>query len=646
MSFADQFLRKEKVADNTEAVLQLLNIISNPESKVLLTPDQASSVKSLQSRCSFQVKPLVEIYRDRLWAAWKKYEDPEMDLKTAISKHEENKVSESQARDKALKEAKSDGTSVVQTTVPPRDFHETIIEIQNAQYLIDPKTGVASANPLQYSKKIEWDDFMDEVHINPYSGTVDLYKTLLSLMEECARVGCTRDQLCKVYKMFVFHHMKESYNALSYEKDAETIFDILMGLLDVSGHLNKMKECLRMIKRKPHVGITTPIRAYQSIIAEVLSIQSPNSTEKENREQAMKEASKAVKFFTTKAVWAELQQWKESFKHKHHRFAMLSEVIDFINEIETQPGMRPSSTLTLDNQEVKIDLFLSDTQQNWSCQFGQGFDEIHEEDEEYEYEEEDYEEVHTSELSEMGPRYANLSSSPGSQYGNEASTIAAHDGRKTRQQPGPLTPGMARWGEHGHVSPTKKKGGKGKAKSTFPLRPSSNQGAGSSRGSGARPSDRKSRSTQRSSTSSSPSVPKASTSPVTPRSGAPSPSAEQPTRQGSSIPPRSGSASSTESSYKRGKSAERSESQIRRNRSPSVGRCWICWKRHPEGRCAYGKIKATSDMCKCGYGYHPRNKCLTPSVDQPAPARSSSKEKGSNKSSHPFMPQNNKGHPN
>ena len=280
MSFADSYLRKEKVADNTEAVLQLLNIFASSDSNITLTPDQANSVKTLQSKCSFQVKPLVEIYRDRLWTAWKKYEDPKMDLKTAISRHEENKVAESQAREKILKEGKSDGTSVVQAAVPPRDFHETIIEIQNAQYLINPKTGIAGSEPLQYSKKIEWDDFMDEVHVNPYSGTVDLYKTLLSLMEECARVGCTRDQLCKVYKMFVFHHMKESYNALSYEKDAETIFDILMGLLDVSGHLNKMKECLRMIKRKPHVGITTPIRAYQSIISEVLSIQSPNSTER------------------------------------------------------------------------------------------------------------------------------------------------------------------------------------------------------------------------------------------------------------------------------------------------------------------------------------------------------------------------------
>ena len=644
MSFADSYLRKEKVADNTEAVLQLLNIFASSDSNITLTPDQANSVKTLQSKCSFQVKPLVEIYRDRLWTAWKKYEDPKMDLKTAISRHEENKVAESQAREKILKEGKSDGTSVVQAAVPPRDFHETIIEIQNAQYLINPKTGIAGSEPLQYSKKIEWDDFMDEVHVNPYSGTVDLYKTLLSLMEECARVGCTRDQLCKVYKMFVFHHMKESYNALSYEKDAETIFDILMGLLDVSGHLNKMKECLRMIKRKPHVGITTPIRAYQSIISEVLSIQSPNSTEKENREQAMKEASKAVKFFTTKAVWAELQQWKETFKHKHNRFAMLSEVIDFINEIEIQPGMRPTSTLTLDNQEVKIDLFLSDTQQNWSCQFGQDFDDTHDEDEEYDCDDEDYEEVNTSELSELGPRYANLPSSPNSQYGNETSTIAAHD-RKTRQQPGTLQPGMARWGAQGHVSPAKKKGGKGKPKPTFPFRPSSSVGSGASRGSAARNSERQSRSTQRSSSGSAPSVPRAS-SPATPRSGAPSPSARPPPGLETSPPHRSGSASSTESSFRKGRSAERSASQLRRNlRTPSVGRCWICWRRHPDGRCEYGKIKAAQDMCKCGNGFHPRNVCLTPSVDQPAPARSSSKEKKPNKPSHPFMPQNNK-HPN
>ena len=637
MSFADQYLNKEKVSDNTEAVIELLDIVSNRESKFNLTEAQLANVKSLKAKCSFQVKPLTEIYRERLWNAWKAYEDPSMTLMTAITTHEQNKISDIQAREKTVKDG--DKGAAATSSVPPRDFHETIVEINNAQYIIDPKTGVNHPKPLLYSKKLEWIDFMDEVHLNPYSGTVDLYKSILNLMTECARVGCDRDQLCKIYKEFVFHHMQESYNSLSYENDAETIFDILMGMLDISSHLTKMKECLRMIKRRPHEGIQKPIRAYQSLITEVLSIQSPSSTEKENREQAMKEACKAVKFFTTKAVWTELQRWKEKFKHKNNRFAMLSEIIDFTNDCESKPGNKPSSTLTLDNQEVRIDLFLSDTQHTWSCQFGQEQYEEYDEEDDDEYDEEDLEEVHTSELSDMGPRYANLPSTPHSLYGNEAPTVAAHD-RKTRQQPGTLYPGTARWGEHGHVSP-KKKAGKGKTKSSFPFRPSSTQGT--IRGSGQKSSDRRSRPTQRGSAASAPAAPYSPASPSHPRSGGSSPAGGKSPKPQSPAKPRSGN-SSTESVNRKGRSAERKEIFDRTQRTPSRGRCWICWTRHPDGKCDYGKIKAAQIMCRCGYGYHPKNVCLTPSVDNSTHQKS--QEKLASKATHPFMPKADKTHPN
>lgn len=629
MSFAEQFLRKEKVADNTEAVIQLLEIMTSNESKIQLTPEQTESIKSLKTKCSFQVKPLVEIYREKLWKQWRQYADPEMNLKTAVSLHESNKRRESEAREKAIKE--KDGVNVAQF-VTPRDFHETIIEIENAQYLIDPKTGLAAEKPLQYSKKVEWEDFCDKVHLNPYSGTVDLYKTLIDIMKECTRVGCTRDQLCLVYKLFIFHHMKESYNSLSYEQDAETIFDILMGLLDVNSHLARMKECLRMIKRRPHEGVTTPIRAYQSLIAEVLSVQSPNSTEKENREQAAKEAAKAVKFFTTKAVWAELQKYKEQFKNKHHRFVSLSEIIEFVNEYETIPGMRPSSTITLDNQDVKIDLFFSDTQQSWSCQFGQNHEDLVSESEE-EYDDRDDEEVHTSELSDMGPRYANLPSTLGSHYDNAASTVAAHDRAKTRSQPGPLHPGVARWDAQGHLSPVKRKSMKTKAKSAVPGRPSS----GGSRGFGSQTSDRKSRPPQRGTSYSGPPGIRSPSSTATSPSRAQTSPPGQPPRPASPYKARSGSASSSGSNYRKGKSPEKSSSR-ERGRSPSVGRCWICWKRHPDGRCEYGKIKATQNMCKCNQGYHPKSLCRTPhpSVDL--------SKKGSDHQT--FMPRVDSNHPN
>ena len=636
MSFADQYLRQEKVTDNTEALIKILELLSTSEAKIGDIPKQElEDLKKSKTRCEYQVKPLIEVYREKAWQAWKDFSEPTIDLAQAISDHESSKIDGSEAQKKREEERKDKEGS---TYIPPRDFHDNIIEIENAVYLIDPITGKVQDKPLKYSKQIEWADFANKVHLNPYSHTVDLYKTMLNLMEEAGRVGCTRDQLCEIYKLFVFNHMQESYNSLAYEKDSEMIFDILMGLLDVTSHLTRLKACLKDIKRKPQEGIAKPVRAYQSIINEVLSLQSPNATEKENREQAEKEASKAVRYFTTKAVWAEVQKYKELFRNKNHRYASLTELFGFVNDLECQPGYKPVSTLSLDNQEVKIDLFLTDTQQNWTCDFTQPDYEEDLDDYAYEVDEDwDGEEIHTNETM---PEYQNLSVG-GSYTAPTTSTVSAHDRTQTRSTSNPTHQHYHRYGNYGPSPPRNVRGrGRGRGRgqgrgrvasygtgSSRPARSKTPSGSGS--GSGSRASAQRS----------SPARDGASGSPGF--HGWPT---QTGSRRNSQSPgrgrARNRSSESTGSQSRRPRSqGSQSGSPTGRGRSPSAGRCWTCWKRHPDGRCDYGKIKPASTLCNCGQGYHPKVVCLNGGkVKETKKDPKKESKKDGEKPNPPFMP--------
>ena len=266
--FADEFLRKEKTQDNAEAVYEVLSILTAGSSTLKLSPEKVAVLEVLKKRCNYQNKPLLEIYRERMMKAWREYPEPEFDMKRALSRHENakilaNKAAAKEGREKTEAEAKLSAETLFLST---RTFDETIFTQEGAKYRIDYKTGDADDNPIKFSEKIEWSTFRDEVHINPFSQTVDLYRSLMNIMKEGKRVGCDREQLCKIYKLFIFHHFKESHNALSYEEDPTVIWEILIGILDFSSHLTKLRESMRLIKRKPNEGIQKAVRAYASLI--------------------------------------------------------------------------------------------------------------------------------------------------------------------------------------------------------------------------------------------------------------------------------------------------------------------------------------------------------------------------------------------
>ena len=629
--YADSYIRREKTNDNSEALLEMMEMIR--EAKIV--PDEKKDrFEELLVKCQYQTKPLIETYKARLWKHWQEYVGPTQTKLEAIAEYESTKIQEFDGKESAAqKKVNTDGE--VKYIASTRDLSQVTIKMNRAEYCLDPVTGKLRTQPLQYAEDIVWEDFSNNCHKNPFSKTVDLYKTIMNLMQECQRVGCTREQFTYVLKLMVYHEFPESYQVMSYEEDAECVFDMVIGLLDFAAHLTRMRECMKKISRKPEHGIQTPVRAFQSLVMELLSVQLPDSSETDNRKESAKQACKSIKYFVTRKAWHEIEQFKELFREKNGRFATLTEIFGFVNWLESDPDMRPSHTLSLEKQEnLKIDLFMNDTQQNWAWQFGsQSHQTAANSDDDFDSqtgdENDDDQEVFLSEQ----PLYANhplmpppsmryirdnhdsgeRSHAPTAPQGTHTGEVYSHGhGPQTRSKGAAADISINRFDAKRRADMKKKKGRdtQNRGRTTTPRSANVSSFRRNS------PFRRESRSKDRSSSE------KRRISPGTGRE-------RLYMRSPTSGSYRSISRNRIMRRNSKGELVNRSVSRDR-NPVPKSGQCAVCWKYHDQGKCDYGKVRKAKFFCKCKQGYHHVSICL----NQPGTGRSPSRNR--DKSPKPF----------
>ena len=606
MSIAEKYMRNEKAQDEADAVLLMLRILSKDPARFDLSSEERAEVEKATSSVEYQNKALVTIYRERLGKLWEDYIVPLWDMRRVRGEYEKAKIRVAQA---AQNDAADQPVEVTreQTFLAARLFEDTIALQDGAKFRLNPATGWPMKDPIQYDSPIEWVTFSKEVHWNPYTKQVDLHRTLGNLLTRCQKVGCNRQQCTEVLKLMVENHFPTYYNALSYTDDPNTVWELILGMLDYSAHLTKVKTWMKSIKRRLGQGVNEPVQEYTNLIREILNIQSPYATDEENREVALKEAAKSIKHFVTKACWAQVKALKERYFQKHRQHMTLEELFNFVTFCENEPGMKPTSVLSLDNQEVKIDLFISDTHQTWTWQFGADYSNEganHDQDGESDVE------VHSN---ETGPahQYENYQFPPPAQ--------PDRDGPTTRSMPPTAADLRAR------ENPRHSIGDKPGQKSTRRRVQRSQPGSDKSKTPTRSRSGSSSASSRASSTGSVGTVRARSTSST--RSSKERSDSKKSSRSNQRAKSESSKDSKKASQKQPSKSGANNPERPRRsrNRDASPGRCWLCWIRHPEGRCDYGKIKPSKDMCDCKKGYHPRNVCLN-RAGSPA-RRSSSKSR-------------------
>ena len=413
-SHAARYLQNESQVEQSSALAVLLKLTAaDPH----LSEEDKAQVESAIAKTEHSTKTLLSTYRERLKKTHSAYPEPRKTFLDAITDYEKYKNS---VRETIRAEIEAEGEEGARARdrhylLGDGTLHEPIVEEMGAFYALNPATGDKYPDPIAYPHEIEWAHFAKYVKRNPYTKTLDLHRTLMKFMEVGKKKGLTRKQLMEVNKLLLFHEKPENWTSVSLSEDPFRVFEVILGLIDYTSHLQQLRVALKKVSRRPEECIQSVIYCYANIVNELLQVQTPDSTEDQNESLSQKEAARAIQHFVTPEMWNEVKLFKEMYKTQHDlNTAPLSAIFDFINDTESSyPNMRPKVTMTM-SHNIQVDLFLTEQSRHHSWQLGDPNPQVDSGEEDGEQEEEDQVEEGVY-LAESEPGYENWP--PGSGHG-------------------------------------------------------------------------------------------------------------------------------------------------------------------------------------------------------------------------------------
>lgn len=368
-SHAARYLQNESQVEQSSALAILLKLSAADTS---LNDEDRAQVEAAIAKTEHSTKTLLHTYRERLKKTHLAYPEPKRTFLSAITDYEKHKAS---IREKCKEEIAlgGDSANLARDKLMMGDgtLHEPIVEEKGAFFALNPTTGDRYEEPLAYPHEIEWEHFSKYVKRNPYTRTLDLHRTLMKFMEIGKKKGLTRQQLMELNKLLLFHEKPENYTSVSLSEDPFRVFEVILGLIDYTSHLAQLRVALKKVSRRPEECIQSVVYCYASIVNELLQVQTPDSTDKQNEDLSQKEAARAIKHFVTPEMWNEVVLFKEMYKNQNDlSSAPLSVIFDFINATENaHPNMRPKVTMNMAHN-IQVDLFLTEQSRHHSWQLG------------------------------------------------------------------------------------------------------------------------------------------------------------------------------------------------------------------------------------------------------------------------------------
>lgn len=369
-SHAARYLQNESQVEQQSALAVLLKFAKADPS---LSEEDKAQVDSAIARTEHSTKTLLSTYRERLKKTHSAYPEPKKTFLDAITDYEKYK---NNVRETIKREMEAEGDEGARARdrhylLGDGTLHEPIVEEMGAFYALNPETGDKYPDPIAYPHEVEWVHFAKYVKRNPYTKTLDLHRTLMKFMEIGKKKGLTRKQLMEVNKLLLFHEKPENYTSVSLSEDPFRVFEVILGLIDYTSHLQQLRVALKKVARRPEECVQSVVYCYANIVNELLQVQTPDSTDEQNEELSQREAGRAIKHFVTPEMWNEVVLFKEMYKTQHDlEAAPLTAIFDFINDTESShPNMRPKVTMAM-SHNIQVDLFLTDQSRHHSWQLG------------------------------------------------------------------------------------------------------------------------------------------------------------------------------------------------------------------------------------------------------------------------------------
>ena len=353
------YLEQELTENFSQAITLALNLLEKSNN---VSTEEKEEITEKLGKIKYNRRHLIDIYRKILLEEWRNFKEPKMDRADAHSLYEKSKLekirSNNQLKQDVTKQESrlQDMTEEIEVTVA--EFHDVTVELDNAEYRLDPDTGeVDRENPLKYSKPLRMEDFTEHIIKSTVTKSIDINATLRALMKESQRIGLTRKTFGRLLKMMVQSELPQYYSSLAYITEPQEIFESVISFIDFSTIISKIKTAMNTITRDVGTDIAFTLHHYKSLVQELMKIQYPDEKNEENLKNAERQTSKIVKFLIEENLNQELELYKQQYKTQNSKYLGLTETIIFISDMELNPIYSLKSPKSLKNNELNLSLF-------------------------------------------------------------------------------------------------------------------------------------------------------------------------------------------------------------------------------------------------------------------------------------------------
>ena len=326
------FIANEDINNHSTALLKVIEILKT----------QFPQVGDIEIKSPTGYHDIQSQKRDKLWEKFNKYRLPTYTVSDFASLCEGYRMEQFQAHKlkvRAKERSLEDGGILqIEDTVSPAELKYIITEGMTT-FGVDPVTRIKNDYPLRYVHHIRWKDFDTVLVKSPLSKVINLYSTVLNILEEAESRGLDHSQLGTLLTKFIEIYYPHLLNTVSTTKDIKIIFSTLLAGLDSSHDINKVQQAMGNFSRGKKMGISEAGLILANLQTELYQLQNPKEKADKSRARAEKQVAKLITNFVEDSCKNEYNKFKQ-YKNLRNEELSFRQTLDYLSQLETDPTHR------------------------------------------------------------------------------------------------------------------------------------------------------------------------------------------------------------------------------------------------------------------------------------------------------------------
>ena len=198
---------------------------------------------------------------------------------------------------------------------------------------ICPHTRVKEEMPLRFQHVVKLKDFESNIVRSPISKTLNLYETILNLLEDSQAHGLDYLQLGILFTKLIDSHLPHLSNTVSTSRDVKIIFNTLLSGLDAGASIRKVTATINNYVRKTKHSIQETGFILCNLQYELYHLQSPKEALDSCRKRAENQIKKILPNFVEEVTKNEFIRYKR-IKDLRNEPLSFRQCLNYLSQLE------------------------------------------------------------------------------------------------------------------------------------------------------------------------------------------------------------------------------------------------------------------------------------------------------------------------